>query len=46
MSIENDIKTFLKSKMYNNSDVVNKNNEGKKLFHIYLIKLKIIQKDF
>ena len=46
MSIENDIKTFLKSKMYNNSDVVNKNNEGKKIISYLFDKIKDNPKRF
>ena len=46
MSIENDIKTFLKSKMYNNSDVVNKNNEGKKIISYLFNKIKDNPKRF
>ena len=46
MSIENDIKFFLKSKMYNNSDVVNKNNEGKKIISYLFNKIKDNPKRF
>ena len=42
---ENEIRYFLKTKMYNNKDVLAKNNKGKSIIKNYLIKLKKILKN-
>ena len=36
---ENEIRYFLKTKMYNNKNVLGKNNKGKSIIKNYLIKL-------
>ena len=40
---ENEIRFFLRTKMYNNKNVLNKNNKGKLIIKNYLIKLNKIQ---
>ena len=42
---ENEIRYFLRTKMYNNKNVLKKNNKGKKLLKSYLIRLNKIQKN-
>ena len=43
---ENEIKYFLKTKMYNNKDVLKKNNKGKYIIHNLFKKIELDSKKF